>query len=106
MTALSAVNSLSDAFRESESLSRDAVNTSIACENATVTGSGTTVTMYIENKGNTSLADYAAWDVIVRYQDGDTVWIPYTTSTPGWTTGGFFFPGGFGNIRAQYFKPG
>ena len=108
MTALNAVNTMSDALREEEVLARDMINTSIACENATTSPGGGSVTLYVANTGNTSLANYVAWDVIVRYQDGSTYWLPYSVpvATPGWTTNIFFFPGQAGNIPAPYFEPG
>jgi len=102
MSALNSINTVSDALRTEEVLSRDIVNTSILCENSSTAGSGGTVTMYVHNGGKTALSNYPAWDVIVRYQNGGTSWIPYSTATPGWQTGGFFFPGPFGNIRAPY----
>ncbi|MGA2159180.1 MAG: hypothetical protein WB588_02310 [Dehalococcoidia bacterium] len=106
MTALNAVNTMSDAMRQEEVLSRDMINTGIALQSATTAPGGNSVTLSVANTGNAKIADYAAWDVIVRYQDGDTYWIPYSTATPGWTTGSFFFPGQAGNIRAQHFRPG
>jgi archaellum component FlaG (FlaF/FlaG flagellin family) len=107
MAALNGVNTMSDALRQEEVVSSDMINTSIVCENATTSPGGGSVTLYVANTGNTSLANYAAWDVIVRYQGGDTRWIPYSsTATPGWTSGAFFFPGQSGNIRARYFDPG
>jgi archaellum component FlaG (FlaF/FlaG flagellin family) len=106
MTALNAVNTTADALRQEEVLSRDMVNTSISCENAVTSPGGNSVTLYVANTGNTSLADYAAWDVIVRYQDGGTNWIPNSVATPGWTSSAFFFPGQAGNIPAQYLEPG
>jgi len=93
MSALNSMSAIANAQETSESLSRDILSTSIQCGNAVTTDSGATVTIDIENDGKKALANYSAWDVIVRYQDGDTVWIPYSTSTPGWTISGFFFPG-------------
>ncbi len=98
MTALNAIDSVSDSLRQEETLARDMVSTSITCENAVTAPGGGTLTLSVANTGNTKIADYAAWDVIVRYQNGDTNWIPYSTATPGWTTGGFFFSGETGNI--------
>jgi archaellum component FlaG (FlaF/FlaG flagellin family) len=106
MTALNAVNTMSDAMWQEETLARDMLNTSIVCENATTSPGGNSVALYVANTGNTKLANYAAWDIIVRYQDGGTYWIPYSAATPGWTSGAFFFPGQAGNIRAQHFRPG
>lgn len=100
MSALNAVNSISDALRQEESIARDIRNSSISCVSTSTINNGANVIMDIDNRGNTDLLDYEAWDVIVRYQDGDTQWIPYGVTTPGWTTSGFFFPGQFGNIRA------
>jgi archaellum component FlaG (FlaF/FlaG flagellin family) len=102
MSSLNAMNAVSDALRDGEELARDAANTSILCENSSATDRGETVTMYVQNTGNTSLHDFAAWDLIIRLQDGGTAWIPYSAATPGWQTGGFFFPGPSGNLRAQY----
>jgi hypothetical protein len=102
MSALNAMNTVSDALREGEVLSRDMINTNIACENSSTTASGSTVTILVHNDGKVSLSSYGAWDVIVRYQDGSTSWIPYSTATPGWQTGNFFFPGPFGNLSTPY----
>ena len=93
MSALNSMNTVTDALKVSESLSRDMLNTDIRCISSSTTDSGATVTIDIENEGKKALANYIAWDVIVRYQDGGTVWIPYSTSTPGWTISGFFFRG-------------
>jgi hypothetical protein len=100
MTALNAVNSISDALRVEESLARDIRDTSISCKSASTINSGASVIMDIDNTGKTELLNYSGWDVIVRYQGGGTQRIPYAVTTPGWATSGFFFPGQSGNLRA------
>lgn len=100
MSALNAINTVSDALRAEEIVSRDIRETSISCVGSSMTGSGSIAFIDIDNKGNTDLMDYKAWDVIVRYEDGDTLWIPYGTTVPGWATGGFFFPGPWRDLRA------
>ena len=106
MSALNSMSAIANAQETSESLSRDILSTSIQCGNAVTTDSGATVTIDIENDGKKALANYSAWDVIVRYQDGDTVWIPYSTSTPGWTISGFFFQGGAEIYEPNILNPG
>jgi hypothetical protein len=102
MSALSAVNAVADALRTEEGLARDMASTSILCRNTNTVPGGATATMYVFNDGKTSLANFAAWDVIVRYQNGNTAWIPYSAATPGWQTGGFFFPGPSGDLPTEY----
>lgn len=100
MSALNSINTVSDALRIEETLARDIRNSSISCVSTSTINDGANVIVDIDNTGNTDLYDYDAWDVIVRYADGDTQWIPYSVATPGWTTSGFFFPGRSGNLRA------
>jgi len=102
MSALNSINSISDALREEQVMSRDIIETGINCESSSTDSGGSTVRLYIHNDGKTSISNFSAWDVIVRYQDGGTSWIPYSAATPGWQTGGFFFPGKSGNLPARY----
>jgi hypothetical protein len=100
MTALNAVNSVSDALREEEGIARDIRDTSISCKSTLTINNGAGIIMDIDNMGKTNLLNYSGWDVIVRYQNGDTKRIPYSLATPGWTTSGFFFPGQSRDLRA------
>ena len=102
MSALNSVNTVSDALREEEVIARDMSNTSIVCENMSVTSGGGTLAMHVRNDGKTSLSNYTAWDVIVRYQDGSTQWIPFSAATPGWQTSVFFFSGTTGDLSTKY----
>ena len=49
--------------------------------------SGNTLDIILENSGQTRLADYDKWDVIIQYYDGagtyHVVWLPYTEATLG-----------------------
>jgi hypothetical protein len=49
--------------------------------------SGNTLEITVENSGQTRLADFDKWDVIVQYYDGTgtyhIVWLPYTQDTLG-----------------------
>jgi hypothetical protein len=49
--------------------------------------SANTLEITVENSGQTRLADYDKWDIIVQYYDGTgtyhIVWLPYTQETLG-----------------------
>lgn len=49
--------------------------------------SGNTLDIILENSGQTRLADFDKWDVILQYYDGTgtyhVVWLPYTDGTLG-----------------------
>lgn len=102
MSALSSINAVSSAMQTSDSLSRDILSTSIKCKSSATASGGASVAIDVDNDGNKALANYAAWDVIIRYQDGSTLWVPYSEGTPGWTVSGFFFQGGCGDISARH----
>jgi hypothetical protein len=48
----------------------------------------------VENQGETSLAQFAKWDIVIQYQSGAASYISYTTNgTPGsneWTVEGIY----------------
>jgi len=99
-STLNAVNSISEALRTEESITRNMIDSNISCTATSTLSRGSVVNVDIQNTGKADLYNYSKWDVIVRYQDGDTLWIPYGTAIPGWVTAGFFFPGEAGNLRA------
>jgi hypothetical protein len=67
-----------------------------------------TLEITMENTGQTKLADFEKWDIIVQYYDEasnyHTLWLPYTSGVPvnnEWTMSGILFNGG-----AEVFDPG
>jgi hypothetical protein len=59
------------------------------------------VDVTLKNSGQTKLADYNKWDVIVQYTDINAIkqvrWIPYSSSSPGnnqWTVKGIYLDAG------------
>jgi hypothetical protein len=64
----------------------------------------------IQNDGQTKLASYNQWDVIVNYFDavgnGHVTWLPYTTESPGdnqWTLQGIYID--VGGQSPEVFNP-
>jgi len=100
-SSLSSADMISNSFKAMVERAREMSRTDIIAENAT-TADGTTVEITLSNGGNTALRNFSRWDVIVRYQGGTTVWVPYSASaTPGWSDNGTFLNGG-----ADIFEPG
>ncbi len=62
------------------------MRTEIIPLDATLTA-GNTLEITVENSGQTRLADYDKWDVIIQYYDGDGIyhitWLPFTEETLG-----------------------
>lgn len=107
MNSFSSVDSLSRSWKEMEGQSREIRQTEIATVNATVPDAylGSRVEITVANEGGMSLADFDRWDVIVRYEEGAVQWLPYGSSTPGWTVGGIFFDGGPEAIEPDILNP-
>ena len=62
--------------------------------------SANTLLVSLQNNGQTKLASFSKWDIIVQYYDaGGTYyvkWLPYTEGTPGdneWTKAGIYLNG-------------
>ncbi|MGD9116284.1 MAG: hypothetical protein PVJ61_03785 [Dehalococcoidia bacterium] len=90
-TSLSVVDKISSSWRQAEEQSYEIRQTGIATVNATVPDASH-VEITIINEGAVSLGDFDRWDVIIRYQDGTAVWLPYN-SVPGWTVDSISFEG-------------
>ena len=91
--SFSSIDRLIYAWKDEESLINNMRNTAITSVSSNVTSEGNRLEIVVKNDGQTDLANFKRWDVLVRYQDGSAQWLPYTTDTPGWTVGGIFLSG-------------
>jgi hypothetical protein len=90
---LGSADMIGNSFKNSLERARQLARTDITATQAT-TADGSEVEITLRNDGNTSLRNYGKWDVIVRYQGGATVWIPYAASgAPGWSKIGTYYNG-------------
>ena len=67
-------------FRVMEARMNDRVRTDLTPLGASTTGGGALVEITLRNEGETKLADFGWWDVIVEYNldsDAITDWLPY-----------------------------
>jgi len=99
-SSLNSIDKLATDWKRAESQLRAARLTDITYVSANTTEGGGQVEVLIRNDGDESLAYFENWDVIVRYQNGTVSWVPYTTSSPGWTVENIYLGGG-----AEVFEP-
>lgn len=108
---LSSVDSTALGLEEVGERDEEITRTSLSMLSANTDDSGTTLNLTLENSGQTKLNDFAKWDIIIHYYDGDdnyyVVWLPYTETTPGdneWTKEGIYFDAD--SQEAEVFEPG
>lgn len=100
-SSLDSADLISSSFKAMVERAGEISRTHITATAAT-TADGSEVEVTLSNNGTTALRNFSRWDVIVRYQDGTTVWVPYSASaTPGWSDNGTFLNG-----SADIFEPG
>lgn len=104
-SSLTSIDRLADAWRHEESQALDMRHTEITAVSANTDNGGDQAEIVIRNDGQKALARFESWDVIVRYQNSGVEWVPYTTSTPGWTVGGIFLGGNPGIFEPNIFDP-
>ena len=91
-SSLSSADLISSSFKMMAERAGEINRTEITATGAT-TADGNEVELTLRNDGSTPLRNFSRWDVIVRYQDGTTVWVPYTAATPGWLDAGTYLNG-------------
>jgi hypothetical protein len=93
---LTSVDTTTTGLAEVTTRGKEIIRTELDVENATSNSSGGT-DITLRNSGQTKLADFSKWDVIIHYYDDldeyRVVWLPYTSGTPGggeWTVAGIY----------------
>ena len=107
---LTSVDTTSAALEELGVRDEEIMRTELSPVSANTTITGNILYVTLENSGQTKLADFNKWDVIVQYYDGGatyhTKWLPYTDGTPGnneWTKEGIYL--NTENETAEVFEP-
>jgi hypothetical protein len=93
MYSLNSIDMLAYAWKDGESRTEGMRNTMLTAVSSNTTKPGTQVEIILRNDGQTDLADFNRWDVIVKYQSGGVQRLSNTTATPGWTVGGMYING-------------
>lgn len=83
---LTSVDSTTVGLKELGRTNEQMMRTELTPTDATSGGGGANVDVTLDNTGQTKLAEFSKWDVIVQYYDEAgmyyTVWLPYTSGTP------------------------
>jgi archaellum component FlaF (FlaF/FlaG flagellin family) len=104
-STLQSVDKLTVSWKMSEASALETKQTDVQAISSETTDSGSNIQISLQNNGNQSLADFDKWDVIVRCQEGENLWIPYTTSTPGWSVSGIYYNGESEVYEPNIFNP-
>ena len=104
----SSQDAILSSWREMEERRGERVRTLLAAEGGTTADSGGTVEVTLKNEGDTKLADFKRWDVILHYYGSDdsynVKWYPYGTGTNQWTVAGIYLDAA--NNVAEVYDPG
>jgi hypothetical protein len=105
---LSAQDALLESWRGMEERMGERSRTSLSSVVAEAKNLGGTVEITLRNDGDTKLADFDRWDVILQYTAGDgqrrTGWYPYGLGQNEWTKVGIFLDASAGT--AEVFDAG
>ncbi len=98
-SSLSSATEVSIAWETMTQRTEDRKRTELALIEADISGGGTNIDISVRNTGQTYLADYSKWDVIIRYfatggnADPQLEWLTYTSGAPAdgqWTVEGIY----------------
>ncbi len=106
MVSLHSVDEFSQSWSNIQKLANERVLTKITATGAEINTQGDQVTITLLNEGNTSLSQFIAWDVILRYGDGDTIRLPHGQTTPGWSISSISFQGLPETLQPSILDPG
>jgi len=109
---LSAQDTILVSWQEMQARTEEMARTDLSLVGAVTKSAGAIVEITLRNKGDTRLADFKRWDVVVQYYtaSGGYVikWLPYTPATdPGdnqWTVTGIYLDAAAGTV--EVFEPG
>ena len=110
---LTSVDSSATRLEEMSDRGEQIMRTELSPASTSLNGARDTLTVNLENTGQTKLADFDKWDVIVQYYDGSanyyTKWLPYTDGALGddeWTVQGIYLEGAAEAFEPNVVNPG
>ena len=98
--ALSAQENVATSWREMQERVEERARTNISAE---AISDCDVVTITLSNEGDTKLADFDQWDVILQCDSGDVQWYPYGDA---WGVEGIYLDGADEEFDPGIFNPG
>jgi hypothetical protein len=106
MVSLHSVDEICHSWSGTQKLAEERSLTRITAMSAETGIQGDQVTITLLNQGNISLSQFAKWDVFLRYGDGNTIRLPYSQTSPGWSVSGILYHGLPETIQPGILDPG
>lgn len=98
---LAAQDAMQESWREMEERMAERTRTRVSTVGAQATDLGATVVVTLSNAGETKLADFEQWDVILEYTGSDsqhyTEWYPFGLGQNEWTKTGIYLDASTGS---------
>lgn len=104
--ALTAQEAVSETWREVQERVGERARTDISPAGAETTNGGARVEITLRNDGDTKLADFDRWDVILQYESGDVRWYPYDSGLELWEVEGIYSEGAGEVFDPDILNPG
>ena len=110
---LTSADTTSVALEEMGMRDKEITRTELTPHEINVDGTGSILNIMLENMGQTKLADFNNWDLIVQYYDGSgqyhAVWLPYQAgalSDNEWTVSGIYLESNPESFEPNILNPG
>jgi len=87
---LSSQDAILESWRGMEERLGERARTDVSPLEAKTLPGGGTVEVTLKNEGDTKLADFDRWDVILQYQSGDVQWYPKGSGANTWWVEGIY----------------
>jgi len=106
---LSSQDAVSESWREMQERAEERARTDLSPVGAETLSAGYVVSITLRNDGDTKLADFDQWDVILQYSSGNARWYPYGEFSDEWQVAGIYLDASEGTAEAfeqGIFNPG
>jgi len=104
--SLTAQEAVSESWQEMQERVEERTRTALSPVEAETREAGAKVEITLQNDGDTKLADFDQWDVILQYNNGNVQWYPFSTQEASgkWTVVGIYLDAS--EVSGEVYDPG